>query len=324
MMWGLAERGRDLRPLVGDLRQLASVRRIILDDGPERGVQALAFSTGGGLDFWVLCDRGFDIGPLWWKGAPLAWQSPSGFASPFLRDPDGDNGLGFERLFSGFMVTCGLEHIRQPANGKPLHGHLPFTPGRLLSHGEDWNASQPVIFCEGEITQARLNGERLRLKRRIEAPIGGATLKIIDEVHNIGGRDEPVALLYHMNFGFPIVGPGTTVLLNDEPLLGPLGDPASEAEPTVECFDVKGQPRATCTIRREPSGGRRGARAIISWNTSTLPYAQIWSDLRPYSQVIGIEPVTSARSKQRGNKNVPTLGPRQVLPLNLEVSFADL
>ncbi len=42
---------RDLRPRVGDLRQSASVRRIALDDGAERGVRALAFSTGGGLDF---------------------------------------------------------------------------------------------------------------------------------------------------------------------------------------------------------------------------------------------------------------------------------
>jgi pimeloyl-ACP methyl ester carboxylesterase len=57
-----------LRAFVGDLRQLASVRRIVLDDGPEAGVRALAFSTGGGLDFWVLTDRSFDLGPVWFRG----------------------------------------------------------------------------------------------------------------------------------------------------------------------------------------------------------------------------------------------------------------
>ncbi len=46
---------RELRAKVGDLRQFASVRRITLDDGVEQGVRALAFSSGGGLDFWVLC-----------------------------------------------------------------------------------------------------------------------------------------------------------------------------------------------------------------------------------------------------------------------------
>ena len=37
---------RQLRAKVGDLRQFASVRRITLDDGVERGVRALAFSNG--------------------------------------------------------------------------------------------------------------------------------------------------------------------------------------------------------------------------------------------------------------------------------------
>ena len=83
--------------LAGDLRQLASVRRIVLDDGPERGVRALAFSTGGGLDFWVLVDRSLDIGPLWYRGVPVAWQSPSGFRSPYLHDAERDRGLGFNR-----------------------------------------------------------------------------------------------------------------------------------------------------------------------------------------------------------------------------------
>ena len=64
------------RHRVGDPRQFASVRRIVLDDGAERGVHALAFSTGGGLDFWALADRALDIGPLWWKGTPIAWVSP--------------------------------------------------------------------------------------------------------------------------------------------------------------------------------------------------------------------------------------------------------
>ncbi|MFS8514667.1 MAG: aldose 1-epimerase family protein, partial [Planifilum fulgidum] len=68
-----------LKPRVGDLRQLANVRRIVLDDGTERGVRALSFSTGGGLDFWVLTDRSMDIGTLSWQGVQIAWQAASGF-----------------------------------------------------------------------------------------------------------------------------------------------------------------------------------------------------------------------------------------------------
>ena len=107
-----------LRPKLGDLRQIASVRKIVLDDGQERGVRALAFSTGGGLDFWVLADRSLDIGPLWYRGSPVAWQSPSAFAArpctiPKARRPR------LRPQFLGLLVTCGLEHIRQPRMADP-------------------------------------------------------------------------------------------------------------------------------------------------------------------------------------------------------------
>ncbi len=84
----------------------------------------------------------------------------------------------------GFLVTGGLDHIRQPANGQPLHGRLPFSPARVTAYGEDWE--HDVLFCEGEVTQARHGGEALRLTRRIEAPIGGTSLTILDTVENLG------------------------------------------------------------------------------------------------------------------------------------------
>ena len=61
-----------LRDRVGDLRQIASVRQIVLGDGDEQGVRALAFSTGGGLDFWALPDHSLDIGPLYLDNNPIA------------------------------------------------------------------------------------------------------------------------------------------------------------------------------------------------------------------------------------------------------------
>ena len=141
-MFGVPVTRDALRPLAGDLRQLASVRRIVLDDGPERGVRALAFSTGGGLDFWVLADRSLDIGPLWFRGAQLAWQAPSGFASPALLNRLEDGGRGMERWFSGLLMTCGLEHLRQPEGGI-LHGHLPLTPRGSAPMGRIGTGTSP-------------------------------------------------------------------------------------------------------------------------------------------------------------------------------------
>ena len=101
-----------LKHLTGNLQQLAAVRSIILDEGPALGQRALAFSTGGGLDFWIFSDRTMDIGPLWFHGMPVAWHHPAGMLSPTLHDAHRDRETGIERALTGFMMTCGLDNVR--------------------------------------------------------------------------------------------------------------------------------------------------------------------------------------------------------------------
>jgi hypothetical protein len=311
----------NLAAYVGDLRQVASVRRIVLDDGPERGVRALAFSTGGGLDFWALSDRSLDIGPLWWRGTQLAWQAPGGFRGPALTDPDGELGTGFNRAFSGFLVTCGLDHIRQPANGHPLHGRLPFTPARLTAYGEDWEGNEPVLFCEGEVVQARIGGEALRLRRRIEAPIGGATIRIRDQVENLGAEPSPQAMLYHFNLGFPAVAPGSVVRLGDKIVLGPVAMPDSgEPRPAVT-FPVAGRSAAAATVTT-PAGQGGSLDVTFVFDGTPLPHLQLWHDLRPRIGILAIEPCTSARNSDGRSAAEPTLQSGERRSYAVEVKIA--
>jgi hypothetical protein len=283
-----------LRTKVGDLRQFASVRRITLDDGVEHGVRALAFSSGGGLDFWVLSDRSLDIGPLWWKGMPMAWQSMAGFRNPALHDAEEEGGRGYSRSSSGFVVTCGLDHIRQPLHGHPLHGRLPFTPGRLTAHGEDWERDEPVLFCEGEVMQYRFGGEALRLRRRIEVPVGGHEIRISDVVENLGRDPTPQASLYHFNLGYPAIAPGTIVRLGSKKLLALTTLPDASDVPESISYPADDDKQAICTVSTPGAGG---ALAIaFTFATETLPHLQIWHDFRPYAAVLGIEPCTSAKA----------------------------
>ena len=205
---------QDWAERVPDLRQLAAVRRITLDDGAERGVRALSFDTGGGLAFWLLADRSLDIGPLSFRGMPLAWQHPAGFVAPGLHDAQADGGTGIQRALSGFLVTCGLDNVRQPRDGLPLHGTLPLTPARVTACGEDWDRPDPLLFAEGVVTTAHMGGACFRLHRRIEAPVGGAALTLIDRVENIGPERAEMRVLYHTNFGFPMVAEDTTLHLD--------------------------------------------------------------------------------------------------------------
>jgi hypothetical protein len=311
--------GKQLRGNVGDLRQLASVRRITLDDGVERGVRALAFSNGGGLDFWVLSDRSLDIGPLWWKGMPIAWQSMAGFRNPTLHHAEEDGGRGFSRSFSGFVVTTGLDHIRQPLGSHPLHGRLPFTPARVTAYGEDWEREDPVLFCEGEVMQFRFGGEALRLRRRIEVPIGGHEVRITDRVENLAAQETPQASLYHFNLGYPAIAAGSTVTLGSKKLLEVKALPDPADEPQSISYPTGDTKRAVCTVSTPTQSGER-LDIAFALATDTLPHLQIWHDFRPHACVLGIEPCTSARALIPPPEKA--LKPGEMRQFELSISFA--
>ncbi|WP_319529695.1 DUF4432 family protein [uncultured Cohaesibacter sp.] len=315
----------ELRHLTGNLQQLAAVRSIVLDDGPSLGQRALAFSTGGGLDFWVYSDRTMDIGPLWFHGMPVAWQHPAGMVSPTIHDAHRDHETGIERALTGFLLTCGLDNVRQPQNGLPLHGTLPFTPARVTTYGEDWNAPTPVLFAEGTIVSAHLGGASFSLLRRIEAPIGGTTLSVIDTIENIGPEPSPFRILYHTNFGFPAVGAGTRVLLNDEELLKhePSGNKDHAQQARATCHQA-GSGRFCAVLERPASGQWHGIRISVEGNTEQLPYVQLWSDPRPYRNIVAIEPANCDRRDDGTSMDGMMLQPAERWTSTLTYSFTSL
>ena len=214
---------RSLAERVGNLAQIGGVRLSTLEDGPGRGVRVLDFDTGGGLRFTVNVDRAMDIGALSHNGRSVGWQSAAGTRHPAYNDQQEDGGRGWNRSFSGFLATCGLDHIlgaeevtaeTYGAPGNPpvrhgQHGRIANTPARLSGYGERWEGETCVLWAEGTATQAALFGEVLHLTRRIEADLGGTDLRIVDRVTNGGFALTPHMLLYHVNLGFPLLDEGS-------------------------------------------------------------------------------------------------------------------
>jgi hypothetical protein len=302
---------------VGDLRQLASIRRIVLDDGHEQGVRALAFSTGGGLDFWVLVDRSLDIGPLWWRGLPIAPQGPVGFQHPKWNPRDGEGGRNFRASFAGFLVTCGLEHIRQPANGHPMHGRLPFTPAAVGRYGADWQRDPPILFCEGDVLQKHAGSEHFLLKRRIEAEIGGTKLSIHDTVENLAATPQQQASLYHFNVGYPALDDGAVVEHAGRRRLGPLRLPDDGASREAFSMPVSTGDRATCVVTCPKM------TLDFGWDAETLPHLQLWHDLGPGACVLSVEPCTSERLPGGRSGEEPMVEPGETRAYALDISIGE-
>ncbi|MGH6915065.1 MAG: DUF4432 family protein, partial [Geminicoccales bacterium] len=237
------ERSRvEIRRRTGALAQVAGVELMELADGPERGVRVLEFRTGAGLSFRIALDRGFDLLEADHRGIPIGWRSPTGPRHPALASPEENRGLGFLRSFTGLLATCGLDHALAPATSSaahyiypgftetehPLHGRISQIPARLLAYGERWEGEECTLFAEGEVEQMAVFGENLALTRRIEAKLGGSAIAIEDRVENRGFRPTPHMLLYHLNFGWPLLDEGAEFLAPSRAIVHAVHDPRAQ------------------------------------------------------------------------------------------------
>ena len=216
----------DLRRRSGQLAAFGGVRLMELADGTERGIRMLDFRTGSGLRFSVMVDRAMDIAEVEYRGASLGWHGPSGLRHPALHEPEGEGGFGWARSFTGFLVTCGLDHIIGPETldathyGHPgirtlrhgLHGRVANIPARLTGYGEAWDGERCILWAEGTVCQATTFGEHLVLTRRVEADLGGHEIRLTDRVENRGFQPTPHMFFYHVNLGAPLLADGARYL----------------------------------------------------------------------------------------------------------------
>lgn len=319
---------RELSRRMSRLDAIAGVRLVTLGDGAERGVRALEFRTGTGLDFDVMVDRCFDVGAVRYRGAAIGWQSPTGFRAPWLHDPEGEGGLGFLRSFTGFMNTCGLDHAffmesvpagryaypPREAVDQPLHGRAPLTPARLVGYGARWEGDECILWAEGEVVQAAMFGEDLHLVRRIEARVGGNGFIVDDRVENHGFARTPHMLLYHVNLGYPLLDEGSEFRAPVERVMWRSHDvyrngvgyrtmPGPQPADFVEqvhthavAAEADGTTLAALVNRRLDLGGGGGGPGLaflIEYDREALPVLLEWQSVREGAYAVGIEPPTA-------------------------------
>ena len=327
--------GRDeLRRLVGAMPQVAGIRLVELADGRTRGMRAAEVFTGAGFRFQVLVDRGLDIGAAEHAGRALAWLHPA-LGPPALHEPAG---LGWLRTFGGGLVTtCGLDHFGSPdpeGEGFGLHGRASHLPAENLRLRQEWRDDDYVLEVEGETRQARLFGENLRLERRISTRLGALGLVLEDRVTNEGFRPAPLAVLYHCNFGFPVVSPDSELLLADravrprDPAAAAglaehrrFGPPRAGVAEQVYFHDPVLDPQGQATAALVNRG--LGFGAFLRWRAAELPVLAHWKMTGEAEYVCGLEPSTHAmaptRREQRETGLMRDLAPGQSVSFHLEI-----
>lgn len=297
----------ELLSRIGDMSQLAGVKPVELMNGNERGVRALEFTTGSGLSFTVLTDRGFDIYDARFNGASLCWHSPSGPAAPAFYDPYNTGWLW--SFPGGLLTTCGLSNVGDPQDKMEeawgLHGRISNTPAKNVSFGAEWENDDYILGASGEMREARLFGPNLLLRRNIYARLGESKIWIKDEIENQGHQETPLMILYHCNIGYPLLDKDTefiAVIEDMEPR-----DKTAEAE--IDNFDSFTEPvpgfkeqyfyidhdvdqngLVNSAIINRHYNGNQGIGIYMMYLKDELPYFTQWKMTGQGAYIVALEP----------------------------------
>jgi hypothetical protein len=149
------------------------------------------------------------------------------------------------------------------------------------------------------------HGPKLELQTDISTEPGSAALRIADVVTNRGATEQEFQLLYHANFGRPLLEAGSVFVAPAERVT-PFNDRAAEglktytdyAGPTagfaeqVYCIrPFAADDGKTLIMLRNKSADRA---ASIGYSVKELPYLTLWknTDAEPDGYVTGLEPGT--------------------------------
>lgn len=201
-----------------------SVSKRVLRGGPAQGVDVVRVDNGI-LSFELLPTRGMGL----WRGnfqdLQLGWQSPVQFpVHPGLVRLTADDGLGWLTGFNEWMCRCGLNSIGRPGvdaleqkkniSGNKrltLHGRISNIPAHRVEVVIDDDGPGNLVV-RGEVDEAMLFGPTLRLSASIRTQAGANCLHLQDEITNFGNHPNELQILYHTNFGNPLLEQGAKII----------------------------------------------------------------------------------------------------------------
>jgi len=330
---------------IGDPQQLARARGSILTDGKADGVRAVDVTTGSGFDFTVLPGRGMDIPFASFNGRAIGFVSGTGITSPAYYE---EAGLEWRRTFyAGLLTTCGIANAGAPSvdQGQAfgLHGRLANAAAENVSVDQDWDGDEYVIRLKGTMRECEAMCENLTLTRRIETRLGQKGFRLQDTIVNRGFAEQPFMMLYHFNFGFPLLGPGTRVAGPIRKTV-PRDDQAAKDRGLAECLgfsepvlgyaekvffhtlagDAGG--RTFIALLNRDAGEGQPLGIVMRWSLKELPDLCQWKMIAKGFYVVGLEPGTMhpmGRGWLREKGALPMIGPQEQKNVTIDFEVID-
>ena len=309
-------------------QQLYTLRTVSVDQGKAKGTAVIEVCTAGGLQVDILPDAGLDIGQVRYRGINMSFISKNGYDSPATFAP-------FETEFlkyfpGGLLYTCGLRSTggahRDGDEWHPLHGRYHGLAADQIST----TVEDDVIIISGIIRETALFGSCLELKRTIRIPVFGADMSVSDEITNLAHSDEEYAILYHCNFGYPMLSAKAYLELPENRKTSPrtpfaatgLGRETTFDAPTPgeeeRVFFHENMPHTVSLVNEDIH-----TKMTMTWSDS-LPILAHWRSMASGDYVCGLEPTNCyimGRKQERENGSLPVLKPFETVKTEVNFHF---
>lgn len=307
-------------------QQMYTLRRVTVAEGKAKGTSIIEVSTAGGLQADILPDAGLDIGQVRYRGTNMTFISCNGYDSPASVMPYENEFL--HTFPGGLLYTSGLRSTG-PANRDgdewhPLHGRYHSLQADQICTRMENN----TIIVSGIVHETALFDHVLKLERTIRIPVFGADIKVSDQITNLTHTPQEYAILYHCNFGYPLISEYAHAKLPEIRKTSPrtpfaasgLGRECSFDKPVPaeeeRVFFHENMEHCAALVNE-----KIGTKMELHWNEN-LPILAHWRSMASGTYVCGLEPTNCyimGRKAERENGTLPNLMPFETV--NTEVSF---
>jgi Domain of unknown function (DUF4432) len=324
-----------------------SVRRQLLHGGRQEGVDLIVVDNGR-MTITIVPTRGMGILHVVMGDLRLGWDSPvREVVHPKYVNLEARGGLGWLEGFNEWLARCGLEWAGHPGTDRFVNNVGEQAEMQLTLHGKVANipASEveviiereprPRIRVRGRVDERAFYGPKLELWTEVWTEPGSSTFRIEDALTNRGAFEQEFQLLYHVNYGPPLLGAGARFSAATERVT-PFN---AHAAKDVETYAAYGGPargfiEQVYNLRPLADGQGRsllmlrnaaGDRAVsMGFAVAELPYVTLWKNLTALEEgyVTGLEPGTGfpyTRRIEREAGRVPKLKPGETRRFAIDV-----
>jgi hypothetical protein len=326
-----------------------SVRKVALRGGKQDGVDVIIVDNGR-LKFTVCPTRGMGMLSAALGDVRLGWNSPvKEIVHPRLINLESRGGLGWLEGFNEWMVRCGLESNGHPGVDRfisnvgeeatmalTLHGKIANIPASEVEVAVDEKPPHRITV-RGRVDERMFYGPKLQLQTEISTVPGSNSFEISDSVSNCGSSEQEFQILYHANYGPPLLEEGSSFVAavervtpfnhhaaKDVARFAHYQGPRLGFVEQVYCIYPKPDPEGRALMMLQNKAGDRAVSMVFS--LSELPFVTLWKNTNAEGEgyVTGLEPGTGFPNNRRIERKfgrVPKLAPGAVFRAKIDFTI---